>query len=875
MKSLIGYFTQSDVKFSDPASGFKIARFHTENDIVSIKGIFPDIPEGFIELSVRNEERNKYGVTYNIDSYKPHMPIKKDSIIRYLENFLELSTNQATKIYEYYRELNLDTFEGLDNHPDEIDNIKALFKSADRKEAFLQKKSQEKTLRQVRFFLYDYGFSELQSQKIIKVWAENSLEVIQQLPYNLLIIEGVSFKQVDRLYFDLGGKRDDEVRIMSAMLYFLNQHCQKTKDSYIEYGEYKNLINKELNLYLDDEVLSKLINKLACKNKSERPKGSMFTDSLTALNLWEKGFVIYLESLYYMETYIAKKISEFLAFKQKEVFALEDTSIEDKEMNEDQKQAVENCYNYNVSIIRGYGGTGKSTIIKKIIDIAKKKNMSYTLLAPTGKAVDVLIKASDSPENCSTIHRKLLLKTEWKRSEIELTEDIILVDESSMKSLPLAYSLLSSFMAHPYRRLVIVWDDNQLLPIWIGSFLLSCIRSQKIPEVRLTKIYRQKEDSLILENSKRIVEDQELDMRTTHDWVFIDTSFQSETQIAERLLKEIQKAGWNNDTDVVIGAQYKGEAGITAINNKIQMYYQADNTYFYERGIYKFFLGDRVMHVNTNLYSKSTEKRALWLPSFLLVDKEHIKKLDTIFSLFWTLPSSWFYYNPRNGYIMKSNIEAIDFVVEEELEKNEKKNGKEETIKENTENSYVKKLAKIGNNTIEILSWESGNIRDLEDKNIYNGNWGMIEALKTETGWFGYDENRKVKKLEIDIPLVKDDEYVALVNFWDKYFFYKRKELSMLSLFYGSTVHKMQWSQFQKVYGILNPKDSNSYYSMVDKKWLYTMISRAQEKMIYFSSRELTRQVQKISGDNRKSLLEQFIKHYSKKRKEQETEAQK
>lgn len=835
MDKYIGYFTKREVVFRDEDNGFTITSFICEDSsLIKIKGTFSDIPDGFIEIAIKSTENTKYGVTHIVWSYKPFLPREKNSVITYLEKYLNLTNNQATKVFNHYKDLGLDTFNGLDTKPEAIDDIPQLFTKKEKKQDFLEKKEQEKNMREVRFFLYDYGFSENQAKQIIKVYQTDSLKRIKENPYSLLNVEWITFNMIDKLFFDNGGERTYLFRILWGMVYFLRQYVNSTKNIYLEYSTYKNYIQEKLGLHFTDENFGAYL-----VETSKPHEGYKSFDKVIALDIADKGIFIILHSYFMKTKEIAKNVCLLM---NHQIWSTYKLSEEDKTLdnggliNEDQVKAIENSFNKSISMITGYWGTGKSTIIKKIIDIAEKRKETYVLLAPTGKAVDVLISVTKRPEYCSTIHRRLEILDNENSEVVMLTENIVLVDESSMQDFNLMYLLFkASSFELTKKRIIIMGDDNQLKPVGVGAPFLDLINSKLIPLTKLTKIYRQKEWSSILDNSKKVIEGTTLNYETTVDWETINILGMSDPKIRDIILDTVKKNGWKNERDVIISAKYKGEAGINKLNEVIQDYVQRKNTYIYKKGLHTFYLGDRVMNISKNIYEED-EWRILALPSYMMVEDKYGKILKSL-TWYMRLPSKNAYYNPKTEKIITE-----------------------------TEGKYFLEWEKEDGEYIQTR--DTASYQDLPDRNVYNWNWWIIEAIKTEEGWFGYNSKGEVKPFVIDASCLEKGkkEYIALVNFGDKYFFYERKELNHLSLFYASTVHKMQGSQFHTVYGICSPRDS----FMTDKNWLYTMISRTQEQIYYFSTSEATIKSQHNKGEDRNSFLPEFIKLYNKQLKGEE-----
>lgn len=302
---------------------------------------------------------------------------------------------------------------------------------------------------------------------------------------------------------------------------------------------------------------------------------------------------------------MAEKICELLAYstepKQSQLL------LGDERLSPEQEAALKNAMVSNVSILTGGPGTGKTTCLKALIRYLESQNIRYALASPTGRAAKRLSQATSRP--ASTIHR-LLAYSPGKgfryQKKHPLKIDFLIVDEASMLDLILAHHLLQALRAGT--QMLLVGDIDQLPSVGAGNVLQDIIESGKVPVSRLTKIYRQSEDSQIITNAHRINKGEfPLISKTTSgdfflfpaendqeaaDWIIDFVSDRIPAQFSLNPLDDIQ----------VLSPMYRGEAGVDRLNEKLQAKLNPDNDRKSEVKVFGkiFRLGDKVMQTRNN-----------------------------------------------------------------------------------------------------------------------------------------------------------------------------------------------------------------------------------------------------------------------------------
>ena len=365
----------------------------------------------------------------------------------------------------------------------------------------------------------------------------NAIAEIEANPYLLIdISRGVDFKQIDQMAIQLGVERENQKRVKSGIKYALikityNGHCCTLKENLIEYV--KTLLNVSEPVIEEGIINLKVNNEIVIEDRDEEE--------------W-----VYLYTFYNAENQIAQRITKLdkarnvkkVSNIEKELRLVEERS--DIILSEKQKEAVKAINDNNVTIITGGPGTGKTTIIKSIIEIYKQKKYKIVLCAPTGRAAKKMSETTG--EEASTLHRLLeigkvdeesLFKKDNEYQGAPIDGDIIIVDEVSMVDMFIMSYLLDCI--YQGTKLILVGDSDQLPSVGPGSVLKDLIASEKIATVHLDKIFRQAAKSKIIVNAHRVnngkgfisKEDPELEEDANQDFFFIKENNQ------EKILKEV------------------------------------------------------------------------------------------------------------------------------------------------------------------------------------------------------------------------------------------------------------------------------------------------------------------------------------------------
>lgn len=425
------------------------------------------------------------------------MPQNLDSLKNYLANgtIKGIGPSTAKKIVDTFGE---DTIYIFKYEPEKLANIKGItkLKALEMSESF----NENWELWQIVGFLERFGIGPANAKKVYKLLGANAIEQIEENPYILIdIARGVDFKQIDKMALDIGIDKDNTKRIKSGIKYSLirvsyNGHTCVKKENLIMFVHELLGIQSE---YIENCLIDlKVSNEIVVEKQAEDIE------------------LVYLQAFYKAETNIAEKIISLnssdnikeIKNLKKELKQIE--KDEDIILSEKQKEAVEAVNENNVCIITGGPGTGKTTIIKSIINLYEKESKKVVLCAPTGRAAKRMTEATN--KEAKTLHRLLEIGKIEEEGTIESTDydiapidaDIIIVDEMSMVDLFLMNYLLKA--VYKGTKLVLVGDVDQLSSVGPGSILLNLIEANVVKTVHLDKIFRQAAKSKIILNAHRV-----------------------------------------------------------------------------------------------------------------------------------------------------------------------------------------------------------------------------------------------------------------------------------------------------------------------------------------------------------------------------------
>ena len=417
-------------------------------------------------------------------------------------------------------------------------------------------------------YLSNLGFSTKDSMLIYNYYKDRVKEVIEEDIYQLeYSIYELNFKKIDRITLKNGMAKDSFVRVRAAILYIMEEVSNTYGHSYFYYDEIFQYLPRVLLISISDEVYKKamesLIVDLMIVNKEDR---------------------YYLKDMWEAETLIVKRF-RLLAHKEDEDFKnLEDKltemeSVFDISYNEEQRRAILDSIRKSFLIITGGPGTGKTTIMKGIIELYKEVHkLSYEklaervqLLAPTGRAAKRMSDATLMP--ASTIHRFLKWQKETNKFQVneyhKSKAEVVILDESSMVDTLLMASLLRGISANC--KVIMVGDSYQLPSVGPGQVLHDLISSSKLPVVELKELYRQGKDSNILTLAYDVRKGEVVDdvFNKEEDLTFIECSDDDVISNLMDVSSTFKDLSYKNFQ--ILAPMYKTKCGIDMINQRLQV----------------------------------------------------------------------------------------------------------------------------------------------------------------------------------------------------------------------------------------------------------------------------------------------------------------
>ena len=593
-----------DIIYQNEVNSYTIAVFDTEDEEITIVGYLPFVnPGDTLKVAGRFVNHQEYGEQFKIENFKKTEPKTMDALEIYLSSGSIKGIGPATA-KKIIKEFGEDTINIFKTNPAALSIISGISfeKAIQMGESF----NENWDLWKIVSFLEQFGISASHAKKIYKDLGTDAINEIKRNPYILVDkVRGIDFKQIDKMAMDIGIDIQDDSRVKSGIKYSLNLvsyngHCCTIKENLIEYVRSLLGVPREV---IENEIINLKVEEDISVEKRDEEE-------------W-----VYLNSFYRAEDNIAtrlmiidtsknvKKISHF----EKELKNIE--KQEDIELSDKQKEALKAVNDNNVCVITGGPGTGKTTIIKSIIDLYKSKGKKVVLCAPTGRAAKRMTEMTG--EEAKTLHRLLEIgKTgdESQNIDIDLNVqmidgDVIIVDEMSMVDLFLMNYLVKAI--YQGTKLVLVGDVDQLPSVGPGSILKDIIDSEMITTIRLDKIFRQAAKSKIVQNAHRVNDGQNFVKKDeieelTNDFFYINES--NKDRVLENVLS-LCKDRLKNYGDYeffrniqVITPTKKGALGTKELNQALQKTLNPVKKGRQEKSIGDtiYRIGDKVMQIKNN-----------------------------------------------------------------------------------------------------------------------------------------------------------------------------------------------------------------------------------------------------------------------------------
>ena len=589
----------SSVVYQNYDNGYAVLRLSVGgNQTVTVVGTIP-LPAVGERLMVTGKwsTHSSYGRQFEAEFLERLMPQTCTEIMSYLSSRIikGIGPRMAARIVEHFRE---ETLVVMEREPLRLAEVSGI--SREKARAIGEEFRLQVGMRQLmEFFALHHLPAEL-AVRTYKLYGDTTIDLLYDDPY-LLMDDGLEapFGAVDRFAIELGVAGDDPRRIEAGILFELNYNLT-AGHSFLP--EEKLAVATCQLLSVEEDSVRQGIARLMDAERLVR-------DTLAGIT------VIYLPQLYEAETECARRLLQFASSTFPEPYGL-DAKVQRvaKESgiaySPEQEQAIRQAATSGLLLVTGGPGTGKTTILNGILELLGQMQLRCVLAAPTGRAAKRLTEVTG--EDASTIHRLLEASIDpatgkmcfIRDADNPLKADVVIVDEMSMVDVQLLHSLLQAIPSN--KRLILVGDPDQLPPVGPGFPFSDMLRSNQLPSIRLTEIFRQAQQSLIVMNAHRVNRGELPELKvTTSDFFFMRRN--SEETVAQTIrdlctTRLPKNMGIPSDQIQVLSPTRKGGVGTVTLNQMLQASLNppAPNKKEKQFGDYIFREGDRVMQIRNN-----------------------------------------------------------------------------------------------------------------------------------------------------------------------------------------------------------------------------------------------------------------------------------
>ncbi len=586
--------------YTNEDNGYTVLDLGLEDDVITACGILPYIGEGDAVILRGVWTHNpKYGRQFKVEAYERDMPADSAAILRYLSSrsIKGIGPRLAERIVEAFGDETLDVME---NHPEWLADIQGISrkKAQEIAEDFRAKSG----LRSAMMFFRDY-FGAAMTVRIYKKFGGSAVDIARQDPYRLCNeVEGIGFERADQMAMSLGVDVDAPARLGSGVRYLLTSNASQNGHT---------CLPREKLVAAAAQLLG------AEPTPVEAAIDACVEAGALVARRFDGNIYIFDADSDRQERYIAEKLTllaklcptldaddvdTFIAREQRETgitYAAE------------QKNAIREALTHGVMILTGGPGTGKTTVVQALLHMFDSLDMSVALAAPTGRAAKRL--SESTAMEARTIHRLLEMEFEegsghghFRRNEQDLLEEsVIIVDEVSMVDTALMCSLCRAIK--PGARLILIGDSDQLPSVGAGQVLNDLITSERFATVRLSEIFRQAKESLIVTNAHAVNAGKYPDL-SARDNDFFFMYRRGDREIADTIVElcktrlprtygKLAEGGIQ-----IITPSRKGEAGTENLNRLLQASLNPPGRGKRELHFRDttFRVGDRVMQIKNN-----------------------------------------------------------------------------------------------------------------------------------------------------------------------------------------------------------------------------------------------------------------------------------
>lgn len=557
-----------EIVFRNEQNNYSVIGIDCDGELYTAVGNMPELNVGqMVEIEGELVNNSRFGEQIQVRELHLIKPNTLSAIQKYLGSGLIRGVGPITA-EKIVKEFGMDTLEIMEMDPMRLATIRGISRA--KAEEIAGAYSELRNMQDSIMFLQSHNISTNMAIKIYDIYKTQTIPTVQSNPYKLVEdINGIGFSTADKIAVSLNIDHKSEFRIRAGLMHTMKEATDRDGHTYLPLNLLIDNARKLLDLdEMDNQEIEKVVNLLCVEN-------------VLKILMHHNEPIVMMLKYYFIEKFIANKLTILgrncysNEMQASDLFASYE-KIHKVKLGEEQKQAVMSAITNGVSVITGGPGTGKTTIVRCLLDFISQEHKQILLLAPTGRAAKRLSETTGL--EAKTIHRALEMVPAEERSIFNRNEnnplnaDFIVIDEMSMVDVNLFYFLLKA--TRPSAQLVLVGDKDQLPSVNAGNVLKDIIESDKIHTTYLNKIYRQDERSLIVSNA-HLINDGKMPVidNTSADFFFEQEPVPADCadKIVNMVCSRLPAYCKTEATKIQVLAPMKvGPCGIDSLNRRLQ-----------------------------------------------------------------------------------------------------------------------------------------------------------------------------------------------------------------------------------------------------------------------------------------------------------------